>query len=94
MATAKEIQNRKKSIADTMKITKAMYMISSAKLQKAKKNLKDTEPYFYGLQDQISRILRHTTDFKHQYFGNREEDVKRGIKSIAYIVVSADKGMA
>ena len=94
MATAKEIQNRKKSIADTMKITKAMYIISSAKLQKAKKNLKDTEPYFYGLQDQISRILRHTTDFKHQYFGNREEDVKRGIKSIAYIVVSADKGMA
>lgn len=77
-----------------MKITKAMYMISSAKLQKAKKSLQDTEPFFYGLQDQISRILRHTTNFEHHYFGNRVEDIEHGVKKVAYIVVSADKGMA
>ena len=94
MATAKEIKNRKKSIGDTMKITKAMYMISSTKLQKAKKSLSDTEPFFYGIQDMISRILRHTTGFEHHYFANRPEDAKHGIQNIAYIVVSADKGLA
>ena len=46
MANTKEIQKRMKSIQDTMKITSAMYMISSSKLQKAKKKLADTEPYF------------------------------------------------
>ena len=94
MATAKEIKSRKKSIADTMKITKAMYLISSTKLQKAKKSLADTEPFFYGLQDQISRILRHTAGFEHHYFGNRTEDIEQGVRNIAYIVVSADKGLA
>ena len=49
MANAKEIQTRMKSIQDTMKITNAMYMISSSKMQKAKKILQDTEPYFYNM---------------------------------------------
>ena len=53
MANTKEIQARISSIHDTMKITKAMYMMSSVKLRKAKQKLEDTEPYFYGLQDQI-----------------------------------------
>jgi len=46
MANAREIQARMKSIKDTMKITNAMYMISSSKLQKARRDLKNTEPYF------------------------------------------------
>ena len=38
MGSTKEIQTRMKSIQDTMKITNAMYMISSSKMQKAKRN--------------------------------------------------------
>ena len=60
MGSTKEIQTRMKSIQDTMKITNAMYMISSSKMQKAKKILQDTEPYFYNMQAAIARILRHT----------------------------------
>ena len=56
MANAKEIQTRMKSIQDTMKITNAMYMISSSKMQKAKRILSDTEPYYYNMQAAISRI--------------------------------------
>ena len=59
MANTREIQSRMKSIQDTMKITNAMYMISSTKLRKAKKNLEETEPYFYTLQTMVSRIVRH-----------------------------------
>lgn len=94
MANAKEISNRMKSIQDTMKITKAMYMISSTKLKKARKSLEDTEPYFYALQSEIAKILRHIPDIKHIYFGNRETDKAEIGKKRGYIVVTADKGMA
>ena len=92
VATAKEIKDRMKSIQDTMKITNAMYMISSSKLRKAKKALADTEPYFYTLQYTMSRILRHIPDVHLNYF-QKEED-SDGIHTVAYIVVTADKGMA
>ena len=92
MADAKEIQNRMKSIQDTMKITNAMYMISSNKLQKAKKNLEATEPYFYTMQATISRILRHMPDMKHRYL--EEADAARKEKRRGYIVITGDKGLA
>ena len=56
MANIREIQSRINSVKDTMKITNAMYMISSSKLTQARKKLADTEPYFYALQGEISRI--------------------------------------
>ena len=94
MANAREISNRMKSIQDTMKITKAMYMISSTKLKKAKKSLDDTEPYFYTLRSEIGRILRHFPDMQHIYFDNRDSDRRENIKRKGFIVVTADKGMA
>ena len=39
MANMREIRNRMKSIQDTMKITKAMYVVSSSKLKKAQKTV-------------------------------------------------------
>lgn len=93
MANAKEIQGRMKSIRDTMKITSAMYMISSSKLKRAKKALEDTEPYFYAMQSAISRVLRHMEDIEHRYFDERPEH-KEQDRKIGYIVVSADKGLA
>ena len=58
MANAREIRDRMRSIQDTMKITNAMYMISSSKLRRAKKALANTEPYLYTIQSPMSRILR------------------------------------
>ena len=93
MANAREIQDRMKSISDTMKITNAMYMISSSKLQKAKKSLAETEPYFYTLRGEISRILRHVPDIDNQYFDMDDVSNKKDAK-IGYLVITADKGLA
>ena len=76
MANAREILDRMKSIQDTMKITNAMYMISSSKLKKAKASLDETEPYFYSMQMAIGRILRHVPDMKSEFFNQRPE-IKR-----------------
>ena len=93
MANTKEIQKRMKSIQDTMKITSAMYMISSAKLRSAKQKLENTEPYFYALQSAISRLLRHIPDAKSRYFDQHEE-IPDDKKRRGYIVITADKGLA
>ena len=71
MANIREIQSRINSVKDTMKITNAMYMISSSKMKKAKQVLADTEPYFYALQSAISRVLRHVLVIEHKYFDER-----------------------
>ena len=93
MANAKEIQTRMKSIQDTMKITNAMYMISSSKMQKAKKILQDTEPYFYNMQAAIARILRHMPDIQHPFFSERHL-VPKDERKVGTIVITGDKGMA
>jgi F-type H+-transporting ATPase subunit gamma len=77
-----------------MKITKAMYMMSSMKLRKARVKLENTEPYFYGLQKQITEILLHFPNIEHIFFDNRSEDNLEKVKKKAIIVVTGDKGMA
>ena len=93
MAIIREIQSRINSVKDTMKITNAMYMISSSKMTQARKKLADTEPYFYGLQGEISRILRHVPEIRHSYFDARQ-DIPAEQKRIGSIVITADKGLA
>lgn len=93
MTNMREIRSRMKSIQDIMKITNAMYLISSSKLKKARKSLTATEPYFETLQTTIQDIVMHIPDIEHYAFDMRqnvkEEDKKRG-----YIVITADKGLA
>ena len=93
MANIREIQSRINSVKDTMKITNAMYMISSSKMTQAKKKLLDTEPYFYALQGEISRILRHLPELEHNFFDTREK-IPAKERKIGSIVVTADKGLA
>ena len=93
MANAREIKSRISSVQDTMKITNAMYMISSSKMKKAKKILSDTEPYFYNMQSAIARILRHIPDIQHPFFSVRHL-IPTEERKIATIVVTGDKGMA
>ena len=93
MANIREIQSRINSVKDTMKITNAMYMISSSKLTQARKKLADTEPYFFTLQSEMSRILRHLPDMNSIYFKTNAEIPERKRKA-GYIVITADKGLA
>ena len=93
MANAKEIKERMASIEETRKIPNAMYLISSSKMKQAKKKLADTEPFFYAMQAEIARILRHVPDMHSQFFDGRES-IPAEERKIGYIVVTADKGLA
>ena len=88
----REIRERIASIQQILKITNAMYLMSSSKLKKARKSLDATEPYFYKLQETIDSVLEHTPHTRQAYFDRRtnipEEKRKKG-----YIVITADKGL-
>ena len=90
MASSKLLKERIESIQDTMKITNAMYLISSSKLRKARQNYQNVLPYFTRMRDTISRVVPHLPDEpEHPFFHERDlENPKR-----AYIVLTADKGM-
>lgn len=93
MANIREIHSRMKSIKDIMKITNAMYLISSSKLKKARKSLLATQPYFEMLQSTIHDILVRAPHMHQIYFARREE-IKPSERKRGYIVITADKGLA
>lgn len=93
MANAREIQSRMKSIKDTMKITSAMYMVSSSKLQKARRDLKNTQPYFSLIQDSLAKILESAPNAGNDFFDTRDHK-SADKKTIGYLVITGDKGLA
>ena len=95
MASMSEIRTRISSVQDTMKITNAMYLLSSAKLRKAKSGHEKVSPYFRLLQQTIADILDRCPDLEEDFF---EETSPRTIpengKRRTIIVISSDKGLA
>ena len=67
MASIKEIRTHIKSVEQTLKITNAMYLISSSNLRKARKQLNDVEPYFQKIEVTISDILHHSPEIHHSF---------------------------
>ena len=76
-----------------MKITNAMFMISSTKLRKAKKGHDSNLPYFQELSKMYIKIIESTTELNNVYLDERKH--KQGEnRTVALIVVTADKGLA
>ena len=92
MPNMREIRERIESIKQILKITNAMYLISSSKLKKARKALDATEPYFYKLQETIESVLEHTPHMRQMYF-DRRTDISPEKRKKGYIIITADKGL-
>ena len=92
MPNMREIRQRIASIQQILKITNAMYLMSSSKLKKARKSLEATEPYFYKLQSTIDSVLEHTPHTRQQFF-DRRADIPEEKRKKGYIVITADKGL-
>ena len=91
MASARDIQNRIKSVQDTMKITNAMYLISSTKVKKARRALTEATPHFEQSERLIAEILRDLPELEDRFFGTAEP-IPGGKKG--YLILSGDKGLA
>lgn len=91
MAGMREIKLRIKSIKDTRQITRAMKLISAAKLKKARQQLEKTRPFFEKVNDTIADILTHSASIDSPYFDLRHE---KEVRKKAYLIISGDKTLA
>ena len=85
----KEIKLRIKSVQSTRQITKAMELVASSKVRRARERIERTEPYFNILYDTMSRIAYGKRDFTSVYVEPREE-----IRKVCYVIIAGDRGLA
>lgn len=88
MASMRDIKRRKESIQSTGQITKAMKLVSTVKLQKAKTKAENTKPYFELMYQAVNAMLRKSGNILHPYLQGGTSE-KKGI-----IVVSSNRGLA
>ena len=94
MASTSEIRRRIGSVRQTQKITHAMYLISQAKLRKAKQDLSNTRPYFDALQNEIGRVFNADSSVESRYLEPVQQPAKEEILRPACLLITADKGLA
>ncbi len=87
-ASMKDIKLRIKSVESTMQITKAMELVASSKLRKAKERQERCRPYFIGLHQTLENIEKAASDFSSPY------QKQRDIKKRCVIVIAGDRGLA
>ena len=94
MASTSEIRRRIGSVRQTQKITHAMYLISQAKLRKAKQELDNTRPYFQALQTEIGRVFNADSTIESRYVDPVDPNAKPLPGVAACLLITADKGLA
>jgi len=88
MASMKDIKRRKSSIQSTQQITKAMKLVSTVKLQKAKIHAEATNPYFNHMFQTVTSILARSENISHPYLKRGASDRK------AVVVITSNRGLA
>lgn len=84
----KAIKNRIKSVENTRQITKAMQLVATSKLRRAKERIEQSRPFFEILSQTLSDIEKSNKDFSSP-FTHRSEDTKT-----CHIVIAGDRGLA
>jgi F-type H+-transporting ATPase subunit gamma len=77
-----------------MKITNAMYLISSNKVRKARNMLTDTEPFFFAIMEMMERVVKNLPENTKSVYLEDKEDIPENKKKRGYIVITDDKGLA
>jgi F-type H+-transporting ATPase subunit gamma len=85
----KEVRNRIKSVQNTQQITKAMKMVSAAKLRKAQEGIVQMRPYAKKLQELLTNIVSGS-----EGGGEMKLAAERPIEKILLIVITSDRGLA
>lgn len=88
MASMRDIKRRKGSIQSTQQITKAMKLVSTVKLQKAKRNAEQSKAYFDCMYATVKNMLAKAGNLDHRYLRPGASDKK------AVVVITSNRGLA
>jgi F-type H+-transporting ATPase subunit gamma len=84
----KDIKRRIKSVESTKQITKAMQLVASSKLRKAKEKAENSKPYFDALYETMAEIQAENKDFLSEFHSAEKSD------KTLFIVIAGDRGLA
>lgn len=87
-ANMKSVKLRIKSVQSTMQITKAMELVASSKLRKAKERAETCRPYFQTLHGTLQDIAEGNTDFSSVYAKEAASE------KYCYVMIAGDRGLA
>ncbi len=87
MASMKAIKNRIKSVENTRQITKAMQLVATSKMRKAKEKIEESRPFFETLSEALDDIASGTVDFSSPFTKKKEGKA-------CHIVIAGDRGLA
>ena len=87
-SSMKDIKLRIKSVESTMQITKAMELVASSKLRRAKERAESTRPYFTTLRQTLEDIAHSNTDFSSLFVKPPQ------VGKACYVVIAGDRGLA
>ena len=88
MASMRDIKRRKQSVSSTQQITKAMKLVSTVKLQKARAKAESTTPYFNAMYKTVCSMLSKVGAVENKYLANIGS-TKKGI-----ILITSNRGLA
>ncbi len=88
MASMRDIKRRRSSIQSTQQITKAMKLVSTVKLQKAKNRAEETNPYFNYMYQTVASMLKRSGTIMHPYLKAGASPKK------AVVVITSNRGLA
>ena len=88
MASMRDIKRRKSSIQGTQQITKAMKLVSTVKLQRARANAERSKEYFTCMYDTVNSILKRVGHIEHKFLARGNSDKK------AVIAITSNRGLA
>ena len=88
MASMRDIKRRKNSVTSTQQITKAMKLVSTVKLQKARTRAEKTNPYTDQMYKTVSSMMRKSGNINHPYLTANDSTKK------AVIVITSNRGLA
>lgn len=87
MANLKEVKNRISSVTSTQQITKAMKMVSAAKLRRAQDRMMQMRPYAEKLTSIVNNVSSNSGDMASEYGEERQ------LTNVLLVVVSSDRGL-
>lgn len=88
MASMRDIKRRRESIQSTGQITKAMKLVATVKLQKAKARAEESQPYFNAMYATVKSMLKKSGNIRHPYLDGA------GVGKKGIIVITSNRGLA
>ena len=88
MASMREIKRRRGSIQSTQQITKAMKLVSTVKLQKARTRAENSKAYFQYMYRTVTSMLAKAGNVEHPYLKKGSSD------KVGIVVVTSNRGLA